>query len=204
MKLTPEQQSAVSAWIAAGDNLSAVQKKLREQFSVSLTYMDVRFVVDDLNLALKDPAPKVNANDVTKAVPTAPRSPAPGAAPRPAPTPDADATLDEDGSLLDDESALAEGDLPPDGTDDPLGDKAALPADGATSISVEVDKVNLNPGALASGSVTFSDGVTAKWIVDTYGRPGFTEVSQPGYRPKPADAQAFMQELSAQLQKRGF
>ena len=42
------------------------------------------------------------------------------------------------------------------------------------------------------------------WIVDNYGRPGFTEVSQPGYRPKPDDAQAFMQELSLQLQKRGY
>ena len=58
-------------------------------------------------------------------------------------------------------------------------------------------------GALASGSVTFSDGVTGKWMVDQYGRPGFTKVSQPGYRPKPEDAQAFMQELSLALQQRG-
>ena len=44
----------------------------------------------------------------------------------------------------------------------------------------------------------------AKWIVDQYGRPGFTEVSKQGYRPSPEDGQAFMQELSMQLQKRGF
>jgi hypothetical protein len=55
MTLTPEQKATVSSWIAAGDNLSAVQKKLREQFQVSMTYMDVRFLVDDLNLTLKDP-----------------------------------------------------------------------------------------------------------------------------------------------------
>ena len=54
MSLTPEQAAAVSSWVAAGDNLSAIQKKLREQFSVALTYMDVRFLVDDLNLQLKD------------------------------------------------------------------------------------------------------------------------------------------------------
>lgn len=71
-------------------------------------------------------------------------------------------------------------------------------------MTVSVDKVTLHPGALASGSVTFSDGVTAKWLVDNYGRPGFSEVSQPGYRPSPADAQAFMQELSVALQSRGF
>jgi hypothetical protein len=69
---------------------------------------------------------------------------------------------------------------------------------------VEVDKVTLLPGALASGTVKFSDGVTGKWVVDQYGRPGFSEISQPGYRPSPADGQAFIQELSAQLQKRGF
>ena len=34
MKLTAEQPAAVSAWVAAGDNLSAIQKKLREQFNV--------------------------------------------------------------------------------------------------------------------------------------------------------------------------
>ena len=67
-----------------------------------------------------------------------------------------------------------------------------------------MDGVTLIPGAVASGTVTFSDGVTGKWIVDQYGRPGFTEVSRPNYRPNPADAQAFMQKLSAELQKKGF
>ena len=69
---------------------------------------------------------------------------------------------------------------------------------------MSVDRVTLIPGALASGSVTFSDGVSGKWIVDNYGRPGFSEISQPGYRPSPADGQAFMQELSAALQKKGM
>ena len=71
-------------------------------------------------------------------------------------------------------------------------------------VTVSVDKVTLIPGAIASGSVTFSDGVSAKWIIDQMGRPGFTEVSKPGYRPSPEDGQAFMQELSMQLQRRGY
>ena len=71
MTLTPEQKASVASWIAAGDNLSAVQKKLREQFQLSLTYMDVRFLVDDLDLTLKDPEPKADASDVTKAKTTA-------------------------------------------------------------------------------------------------------------------------------------
>ena len=71
MPLTPEQKTAVSAWVTAGDNLSAVQKKLSEQFQISLTYRDVRFLVDDLDLALKDPAPKVDTSDVSKTPPPA-------------------------------------------------------------------------------------------------------------------------------------
>jgi hypothetical protein len=83
-------------------------------------------------------------------------------------------------------------------------DEAALAEPAGGSVKVEVDKVTLLPGALASGSVTFGDGVTAKWIIDQQGRPGFTEVSKPGYRPSPEDGQAFMMELSAQLQRRGY
>ncbi|MCC6415473.1 MAG: hypothetical protein IT582_06165 [Opitutaceae bacterium] len=170
MSLTPEQTQAVASWVAAGDNLSAVQKKLREEFNLSLTYKDVRFLVDDLELTLKDkPAPKADLSDVTKAAP---------AAPPPAPT---DAPIDDAADDLDD----------------------ALPPDGG-SVSVTVDDVTLIPGAIASGTVKFSDGVTGKWIVDHQGRPGFTEISRPGYRPSPTDGQAFMQQLSRQLQSRGM
>ena len=69
MSLTPEQKQAVSDWIAAGDNLSAVQKKLSEQFKISMTYRDVRFLVDDLGLELKNAVPKVDASDVSKTPP---------------------------------------------------------------------------------------------------------------------------------------
>jgi hypothetical protein len=183
MSLTPEQKQAVASWVAAGDNLSAVQRKLVDQFKLSLTYRDVRFLVDDLDLALKDAAPKVDASDVTKATP-------PPAARRAAPAPAPDVAADED-----DISA-----------DAPLPDEDELeaPPAGASGVTVNVDAVTLLPGALASGTVTFSDGVTGKWLVDQNGRPGFTEVSQPGYRPNQADAQAFMQQLSAALQQRGM
>ena len=207
MSLTPEQKTAVSAWVAAGDNLSAVQKKLIEQFKVSLTYRDVRFLVDDLNLELKDPAPKVDTSDVSKTPPPAAK---PAAAEKKSlldkakeklgldkDTPDeTDVSVETDASLETDASVEAEAELAD-------GDLADLPA-GASTVTVSVDKITLIPGALAAGTVTFSDGVTGKWMIDQQYRPGFTEISQPGYRPSPADAQAFMQELSAQLQKRGF
>jgi hypothetical protein len=180
MTLTPEQKQAVTGWVAAGDNLSAVQKKLTEQFKISMTYRDVRFLVDDLNLALKDAAPKVDASDVTKGAParTAPGAAAPG------------------GPQIAEDDEFA---------GDPAGDAFAdEAAPGGGSVTIDVDKVTLIPGALASGSVTFSDGVTGKWIVDNQGRPGFTKISQPNYRPSAADSQAFVQELSAALQKKGY
>lgn len=195
MSLSSEQKAAVASWIAAGDSLSTVQKKLTEQFKLSLTYRDVRFLVDDLDLALKDPAPKVDASDVTKVPPPAAapagRKGLGGAAPE-------QPELDEDESPAGPEAAMdGEGEA------DDAGLEEDLP-DAAGGVSVDVDAVTLIPGALASGTVTFSDGVTGKWVVDQYGRPGFTEVSQPGYRPKPGDAQAFMQKLSQALQQRGF
>src|SRR5476649_1715958 len=117
MTLTPEQQQAVSAWVAAGDNLSAIQKKLIEQFKVSMTYRDVRFLVDDLNLALKDAAPKVDASDVTKT------PGAPAAAARKPGTPPGEAAAGEEDFA------------------EPLDD---LPA-GASNVTVSVDKVTLTP-----------------------------------------------------------
>jgi hypothetical protein len=173
MTLTPEQKISVSEWVAAGDNLYAVQKKLADQFKVSMTYMDVRFLVDDLNLQLKDPAPKADASDVSKGAPAKP-------------APEKKGFIDKAKEKL----GLGKDEGAPD-------DEAAVPAGG---VSVTVDKVSLNPNAMASGTMTFPDGVTGRWIVDLQGRPGIVEVSKPGYRPSPADAQAFMQELSQALQ----
>jgi hypothetical protein len=203
MNLTPEQKQTVASWVAAGDNLSAVQKKLSEQFQVSMTYRDVRFLVDDLNLELKDAAPKVDASDVTKAQPAkaaAAGAQSPGSASERKGFFEKakeklglgkEETAETDEAMLEDDEVIED-------------EMDELPAEGAGNVMVAVDKVTLLPGALASGTVTFSDGITAKWVVDQYGRPGFTEVSKPGYRPSPADAQAFMQELSMALQKRGF
>lgn len=173
MNLTPEQKSAVSEWVAAGDSLYAVQKKLSDQFKVSMTYMDVRFLVDDLNLQLKDPKPTADASDVSKGAPPA----------------------EKKGFI---EKAKEKLGLAPSGADPSAeADDDAGPPSG---VRVTVDKVTLNPNAMASGTVTFGDGVTGKWMVDHQGRPGLLEVSKPGYRPSAADAQAFMQELSLALQ----
>ncbi len=199
MTLTPEQKAAVASWIAAGDNLSAVQKKLGEQFKISLTYRDVRFLVDDLELELKDPAPKVDTTDVTKAAAVAPRAAAPAA-------PEKKGMLDKlkekvglgssaSDAHADDEDELHADEFP---EEEPMPDAPA----GAGGVTVELDRV-VRPGFAMSGSVTFSDGVSGKWALDQYGRL-MLDTGQPGYKPSAPDVQSFQRELQMQLQRHGF
>lgn len=198
MSLSPEQKAAVSEWIAAGDNLSTVQKKLSEQFKISMTYRDVRFLVDDLGLELKNAAPKADATDVTKAaVPPAAR---PAAAPEKKGFVD---KLKEKVGLGGDDTAEGgdEDALPPEDYPEDEG-VPAVPPEGAGSLSVEVDRI-MRPGTVVSGSVTFSDGVSGKWALDQYGRL-MLETPQKGYQPSATDVQAFQRELQTQLARQGY
>ena len=54
MNLDDSQKMKVSAWIAEGLKLSDIQKRLGTELNLSLTYMDVRLLVDDLKLTPKD------------------------------------------------------------------------------------------------------------------------------------------------------
>jgi hypothetical protein len=74
-----------------------------------------------------------------------------------------------------------------------------VPAGG---VSVSVDRV-ARPGALISGKVTFSDGKSAEWHLDQFGRLGLVPQEQ-GYRPTAADLQTFQNELQAELQGMGL
>ncbi len=79
-RLTPAQISTVSAWVAEGATLSQIQERLSSQLEVSMTYMDVRFLVDDLNLALiekEEPTkPEEAATEAVPADAAAPVAPA--------------------------------------------------------------------------------------------------------------------------------
>lgn len=66
MQLTVEQQAQVAAWVREGASLSDVQKRLAEELSISMTYMDVRFLVDDLDLTLADKGPAQPTPDLSK------------------------------------------------------------------------------------------------------------------------------------------
>ncbi|KAB2671598.1 MAG: hypothetical protein DVB31_04325 [Verrucomicrobia bacterium] len=85
----------------------------------------------------------------------------------------------------------------------PLDGPLAEPAPaGGVQVSVVVDAIT-RPGAIASGSVKFSDGQTAQWYLDQTGRFGMVP-PQKGYRPSEADLQQFQVILDRELQKLGI
>jgi hypothetical protein len=79
---------------------------------------------------------------------------------------------------------------------------AAAPPAGIGGVKVDVDRL-MKPGALVSGTVTFSDGVKAQWSLDQSGRLGLAGV-KPGYRPSQPDVQEFQLALQKELAKQGY
>jgi len=77
MNLDDAQRKKVAEWIEQGLKLSEIQNKLASELGIAMTYMDVRFLIDDLKLKVKDIEPPK---------PAAPLA-SPGAAARPGDTP---------------------------------------------------------------------------------------------------------------------
>ena len=65
------------------------------------------------------------------------------------------------------------------------------------TVTVTLDQV-ARPGAMVSGTVTFSDGMKALWLIDEMGRPSI-DPDQPGYQPSEADLVSFQAELKGLL-----
>ncbi len=175
MDLSEQQRQAVKEWLAAGASLSDVQKNLKSEFNLTMTYMDVRLLVLDIGASVKD-----------KPEPKKPVEPA----------------------ASDRTTEGAEDEFPEDGdgaspADDGLSDD--LPADDGAAgakVSLTLDRLVV-PGAMVSGTVVFSDGVKARWLIDQMGRFGL-EPDKPGYRPSDADLQAFQMQLRIELRRHGY
>ncbi|MFO7870551.1 MAG: hypothetical protein R6V03_03865 [Kiritimatiellia bacterium] len=151
MELTEQQKQSVKQWVEEGCGLSEIQRRLGDNFNVSATYMDVRFLILDMGLEIHDETER--------------RQPTAG------------------------EEAEA-----------PVADVGGGPQAGG--VSVEVDVVT-KPGSLVSGTVTFSDGVSAAWSVDQMGRLTL-EARQAGYKPSAEDLQVFQRELKSALERKGL
>jgi len=152
MELTTEQKKQVEGWVREGLGLSDIQKKITAELGISMTYMDVRLLILDLGVKVKDKPSAVPAKPVD------PGAAAPGGAP-------------ETGG-------------------------------GPPRVTVDVDRV-MRPGSLVSGTVRFSDGVTATWMLDAMGRLAL-DAGKKKYKPSEADLEAFQAELQRVLEKQGF
>jgi hypothetical protein len=86
MNLDEAQRKQVAAWVAEGLKLSDIQNRLASELGVRMTYMEVRFLVDDLKLTPKDVEPTKPAGAVLPATGTPPadkrQSSGPSARPR--------------------------------------------------------------------------------------------------------------------------
>jgi hypothetical protein len=169
-ELTPEQKQSINKWITEGASLADVQRRLREELGVSLTYMDVRLLVLELGLSVKERVRQATpGKDLGK----------PGLRA-------SETTEGEDAGMDEAEDAVP---VPPAGT-------------GASRVTVSLDRI-IKPGALVSGTVTFSDGATIGWALDQFGRLALTG-GKPGYKPSQQDVMAFQTELRRLLEQKGF
>lgn len=75
MQLTDEQKQQVIRWIAEGQKLADVQRRLGDEYDVRLTYMETRFLIDDLKITPQDP-PEPPKSPIT-AEAAAPAAPGP-------------------------------------------------------------------------------------------------------------------------------
>ena len=194
--LTEEQKAEVAKWFADGASLDEIQKRMKAEFGVHMTYLDVRLMVAELPQPVETepaapdgPAHEGLAHDgpardgPAHEVPAPPRRVASSSG-----TPDSGPASDEGTS-----AAPKRYDL-----DAPDADEGKPSPD----VVVEMDTLTI-PGTYASGDVTFSDGTKAKWYLDQQGRLGLGNAPE-GYRPSQSDAALFQARLVEALRARGL
>ena len=189
--LTEEQKAEVAKWFADGASLDEIQKRMKAEFGVHMTYLDVRLMVAELPqpVETEPAAPDGPAHDgparegLAHEVPAPPRRVASSSG-----TPDSGPASDEGTS-----AAPKRYDL-----DAPDADEGKPSPD----VVVEMDTLTI-PGTYASGDVTFSDGTKAKWYLDQQGRLGLGNAPE-GYRPSQSDAALFQARLVEALRARGL
>lgn len=67
-KLTPEQKDSLKQWAAEGATMSDLQRRLKDDFGHTLTYMDTRFLILDLGIELVEEV-KVEKKEEEKPAP---------------------------------------------------------------------------------------------------------------------------------------
>ncbi|MES2595671.1 MAG: hypothetical protein V4662_10070 [Verrucomicrobiota bacterium] len=172
--LTQDQLAQVELWASDGATLNDVQSRLKSEFGISLTYLEARLLMVDVGVRIKD-KPREQPKAEAPAV----------AAAEPPPDESPQAEVPEEYG---------------DGYDVmPAGEAEAGPG---SVVTLTADQITA-PGALMSGKVTFSDGQTANWSLDQFGRLGLGGAPQ-GYQPPKGDIPQFQQQLDLIMQRAGL
>ena len=208
--LTEEQKADVAKWFAAGASLDEIQKRMKTEFGVHMTYLDLRLKVADLPQPVETepaapdgPEHEGLAHDgPAREVPAPPRRVASSSG---TPSSGTSSSGTSSSGTPDSSGTSSSGPASDDGTSAAPKRYDLDAPDGtppASDLTVEVDALTI-PGTFASGAVTFSDGTKAKWYLDQLGRLGLDDVP-PGYRPSPGDAALFQARLVVALSARGL
>ena len=183
MILSEEQINCVKSWVADGASISDVQKRLKDEFSIVMTYMDTRFLIDDLDAEL------VSAPDVPEEV-----------------VPDISA---EQTSVADSEQ-VAPADYqdaysqqqPEDYPEPEYAPQEDVQPQGVPNVKVSVSPIQ-RPDCIVSGDVVFSDGSSAEWRIDRMGQLGIVP-SNPSMNPPQEEIIEFQRQLQALLSQQGM
>lgn len=183
--LTEGQKAEVAKWFAAGASLDEIQKRMKSEFGVHITYLDLRLMVAELPQPVEEvPVGEPGGGGVS------PSDEVGGAA------------------LQDGEDVPPRQDVAPTQEAKNAPKRYDLDAPDADEgnplpdVVVELDALTI-PGTIASGDVTFSDGTKAKWYLDHQGRLGLGNAPE-GFRPSPEDAALFQTRLMELLRSRGM
>lgn len=190
MNLDKNQSACVKSWVADGASVADVQSRLKSEFGISMTYMDVRFLIDDLGAEIASKEQPAEA-DVPAEIP---QESAGGMQPDPAESYGDDSGYGEpdyaDADADDAEPAAEEG-----GYGSPA--QPENPAQAA-NIQVSVSPIQ-RPDCIVSGDVVFSDGTKAEWRIDRMGQLGL--IPEAGKTPPQSDMYPFQLKLQELLSK---
>ena len=190
MNLDKNQSDCVKSWVADGASVADVQSRLKSEFGISMTYMDVRFLIDDLGAEIvsKEQAPEADMpseipQDLTGEMQANP----------------AESYGDDSGygvpDYADADADDAESAADAGGYGSP--EQAGNPAQ-ASNIQVSVSPIQ-RPDCIVSGDVVFSDGTKAEWRIDRMGQLGL--IPEAGKTPPQSDMYPFQLKLQELLSK---
>ena len=74
-QLDESQKTTVKKWIDEGMRLSEIQSRLESEFGLKLTYMETRFLLDDLKMAPQDVEPPADLPQQPEAAPAGQEEP---------------------------------------------------------------------------------------------------------------------------------